>query len=173
MAPSKQNKMPEIVIKGKTGTVKTRRVGTAIVVEKTIERGVITETHKGEGKRVTGKRNPKEVITLTATEVKGLGNDTEEKLKKAMADEKEANLQNMHNMNMIANRHAAMLETAHKAVVKKLTARMNTLANKLAGERHDSKANVSAWTNTKTQRDAAKAVVNTMTTYKKEKKDKK
>ncbi len=141
-------------------------------MEKTIERGVITETHKGNNKRVTGKRKPNEAVTLTAAEVKGLGIDTEEKFQKALAEEKETLKRQVQYMNTQANNHSATLETAHKAVVKKMTAKLNTIANKLAGEKHDSKANVAAWTKMKTERDKAKAELQVLATEKRENKEK-
>ena len=62
--------MPTLSIKGATGTVKTRREGANVVVEKTIDKAVLVETHKGDGKRVNGKQAPGKPITLSAAEVK-------------------------------------------------------------------------------------------------------
>ncbi len=57
--------MPTLSIKGATGTVKTRREGGNVVVEKTIDKAVLVETHKAEGRRVTGKQTPGKPVTLT------------------------------------------------------------------------------------------------------------
>ncbi len=122
--------MPAISIKGTTRTVKSRRVGTDIIVEKTIEKGVITETNTGgDNSRVTGKQNPKEVITLSAAEVTGIGNDLEEKIQKGLADSVARNKTQLQHMNTQANRHAEILETQHKAAVKKPASDIPTAVN--------------------------------------------
>ncbi len=64
--------MPTISIKGTTGTVKSRRQGANVIVEKTIEKGVITEAHKGTGKRIRGKQAA--IISLSAEDAKGFEN---------------------------------------------------------------------------------------------------
>ena len=76
--------MPTITLKGTTGTTKATRDGRDIVVEKTIDRAVITEVHKGEGKRAKGKQAPGKPITLSAEEMKGLENSTQERIRDAI-----------------------------------------------------------------------------------------
>ena len=89
--------MPMISIKGTTGATKSKRVGNTIVVEKTIEKGLLKETHQEPGRRVTGKQSAKELITLSAKDIKALTRDAEGK-------GKEATKKQLMNMNLAANR---------------------------------------------------------------------
>jgi hypothetical protein len=77
--------MPTLSIKGATGTVKTRREGGNVVVEKTIDKAVLIETHKGDGKRVKGKQTPGKPITLSAEDVKGFENNTEARIRETLS----------------------------------------------------------------------------------------
>ena len=131
--------MPAISIKGTTGNVKSRREGGDIIVEKTIDKGVITETHKGEGRRVKGKQKPREVITLSAADVKGIEKDTEEKIQAALKAGKETTKRQLQLMNTETNKYGEMLEKKHKAAAKKMTAKVKTIANRLASAKQEAK----------------------------------
>ncbi len=99
--------MPALTIKATTGVTKAKRVGPNLVVEKKVE-GIITETHPTDvGKRVKGKQAAKELVVLTTTEYKAF-QLAEIKIK-----------QQLDAFNVIANRHAASMETKHKAEMKK------------------------------------------------------
>ena len=123
--------MPAISIKGTTGTVKSRRDGANIIVEKTIEKGVITETHKGTGKRIRGKQAA--VITLSAEDAKGFENATAEVLQDAY-----------RGMNVMTNKFGATLEAKHTATMKKMTQRVKTMNSKLTAAKEATKAAVTA-----------------------------
>ena len=128
--------MPTLSIKGATGTVKTRREGSNVVVEKTIDKAVLVETHKAEGKRVTGKQTPGKPITLTAAELKGFENDTQTRIREAVKEGREENKKAISWLNEQANQYGATLEKKleaetkkHKAETKKTAARMKLLTN--------------------------------------------
>ncbi len=90
--------MPAISLKGTTGTIKSRRQGGDIVVEKTINKAVITETHKGQGRRIKGKQADRSVVTLTPEEVNGFDRDTQRKIQiafDAVRDESKKKLQDI------------------------------------------------------------------------------
>ncbi len=63
----------------------------------------------------------KKSSSLSAAEVKGIGNDLEEKIQKGFAESVARNKTQLQHMNTQANRHAEILETQHKAAIKKLT----------------------------------------------------
>ncbi len=131
--------MPAISIKGTTGNVKSRREGGDIIVEKTIEKAVVTETHQGEGKRVKGKQKPRELITLSVADVKGFEKDTAEKIKEAVKDGKEATKKQLQLMNTQTNEYGEKLEKKHKAAVKKMTIKVKQLTKQLEGVKETGK----------------------------------
>jgi hypothetical protein len=131
--------MPAITLKGTTGTIKSRQEGSNVVVEKTIDKAVITETHKGEGKRVKGKQAPGKPITLTAAEVKGFGNNTETRIKEAVKVGKEENKKAIAALNEMANQYGATLEKKHQEESKKMTKNMNVLTAKLVQTKQTNK----------------------------------
>jgi hypothetical protein len=128
--------MPAITLKGATGDVKTRREGSNVIVEKTIDKAVLVETHKAGGKRVTGKQTPGKPVTLTAADLKGFENDTQTRIKEAVKVGKEENKKAILWLNEQANQYGATLEKKleaetkkHKAETKKTAARMKLLTN--------------------------------------------
>ena len=128
--------MPAITLKGATGTVKTRREGSNVIVEKTIDKAVLVETHKAGGKRVTGKQTPGKPVTLTAADLKGFETDTQARIKEAVKVGKEENKKAISWLNEQANQYGATLEKKldaetkkHKAETKKTAARMKLLTN--------------------------------------------
>ena len=138
--------MPAITLKGATGDVKTRREGNNVVVEKTIDKAVLVETHKAEGRRVKGKQTPGKPITLTAAELKGFENGTETRVREAVREGKEENKKAMSALNEQANQYGATLEKKleaetkkHKAETKKTAARMKLLTNTVIKTRQANK----------------------------------
>ena len=128
--------MPAITLKGATGDVKTRREGNNVVVEKTIDKAVLVETHKAGGKRVTGKQTPGKPVTLTAADLKGFEADTQTRIKEAVNVGREENKKAISWLNEQANQYGATLEKKldaeekkHKAETKKTAARMKLLTN--------------------------------------------
>ncbi len=128
--------MPTLSIKGATGTVKTRREGGNVVVEKTIDKAVLVETHKAGGKRVTGKQTPGKPVTLTAADLKGFETDTQARIKEEVKVGREENTKAIEWLNEQANQYGATLEKKlaaeekkHKAETKKTAARMKLLTN--------------------------------------------
>mgnify|MGYP000727365119 CR=1 FL=1 len=137
--------MPMISLKETTGTTKSKRVGNTIVVEKTIEKGLLKETHQEPGRRVTGKQSAKELVTLSAKEIKALTKEAE-----AKGDEKTK--KQLMNMNIAANKVTGKMEASHRAAMK-------TVSDKLA--------------RTETDRNKLQAELNNMVEAKKEKKERK
>ena len=128
--------MPAITLKGATGDVKTRREGNTVIVEKTIDKAVLVETHKAGGKRVTGKQTPGKPVTLTAADLKGFEADTQARIKEAVKVGREENKKAILWLNEQANQYGATLEKKlaaeekkHKAETKKTAARMKLLTN--------------------------------------------
>jgi hypothetical protein len=120
--------MPALTIKATTGLTKAKRVGPNLVVEKKVE-GVITETHPTDvGKRVKGKQAAKELVVLTTTEYKAF-QTAELKIK-----------QQLEAINALANRHAASLETKHKAEMKKEQNKLNKVTLQLGIAKQASKS---------------------------------
>jgi hypothetical protein len=101
--------MPAIVLKAETGTTKSRREGNTTIVEKTVEKGVLTETHTGPGHRLNGKQGAKQTITLSTAELKALKGD------------KAASVKQVANINIQANKFMGQMEAAHKAELKVIT----------------------------------------------------
>ncbi len=165
--------MTAISIKGTTGNVKSRREGGDIIVEKTIEKAVVTETHQGAGKRVKGKQKPRELITLSAADVKGLEQETAEKIKEAMKDGKEATKKQLQLMNKATNDYGEMLERKHKAAEENMAAKMETIANKLTAAKQATKETAKAKTKIQGQLDKARAELNSIEAEKKERKERK
>ena len=106
--------MPTISLKGTTGTTKSKRVGNTIVVEKTIEKALLKETHQGQGRRVTGKQAAQEIVTFSAKEVRALSKEAETK-----ADEKIK--KHITAMNISANKAMQKMETTHRKELKTAT----------------------------------------------------
>ena len=106
--------MPTISIKGTTGTTKSKRVGNTIVVEKTIEKALLKETHQGQGRRVTGKQAAQEIVTFSAKEVRALTKEAEKK-----ADEKIK--KHITAMNIAANKAMQKMEATHRTELKTVT----------------------------------------------------
>jgi hypothetical protein len=132
-----KRKMPYISLKGTTGTTKTKRVGDNIIVEKTIEKGVLKETHKEPGRRVTGKQPAKDLVKLSAAEIKAFAKDTEEKIARALKEGKETNKKQLMSMNLAANKMTERMETSHRATMKTVSdklARTETDRNNLQTE---------------------------------------
>jgi hypothetical protein len=123
--------MPTITLKGTTGTTKSRREGRDIVIEKTIDRAVITEIHKGDGKRVKGKQAPGKPITLSAAEMEGFENNIQERIREALREDKEETKKTVAGINEQANRFGATLEKKHQTEAKKMTTKLNVLTAKL------------------------------------------
>ena len=123
--------MPAITLKGATGDVKTRREGSNVIVEKTIDKAVLVETHKAGGKRVTGKQTPGKPVTLTAADLKGFETDTQARIKEAVKVGREENKKAISWLNEQANQYGATLEKKHQAETKKMATKLNILTNKL------------------------------------------
>ncbi len=96
-----------------------------IISLKTIDRAVITEIHKGEGKRAKGKQAPAKPITLSAEEMKGLENSTQERIREAIREDVAETKRAVAGINEQANRFAARLEQKHKKEAKKMKTQMN------------------------------------------------
>ncbi len=138
--------MPTLSIKGATGTVKTRRAGGNVIVEKTIDKAILVETHKAGGKRVTGKQTPGKPVTLTAADLKGFETDTQARIKEAVKVGKEENKKAISWLNEQANQYGATLEKKleaetkkHTAETKKTAARMKLLTNTVVKTRQANK----------------------------------
>ena len=98
--------MPAIVLKAETGTTKSRREGNTTIVEKTVEKGVLTETHTGVGHRLNGKQGAKQTVTLSTAELKALKGD------------KAAGAKQVANINIQANKFMGQLEAVHQIEIK-------------------------------------------------------
>jgi microcystin-dependent protein len=109
MGPLEKHEMPAIVLKAETGTTKSRREGNTTIVEKTVEKGVLTETHTGAGHRLKGKQAGKQTVTLSTAELK------------ALKAGKAASVTQVANINIQANKFMGQMEASHKAELKVIT----------------------------------------------------
>jgi hypothetical protein len=163
--------MPTLSIKGATGTVRTRREGSNVVVEKTIDKAILIETHKGDGKRARGKQAPGKPITLSATEVKGFENNTEARIREALSAGTEENKKTIAAINAQANRFGAMLEKKHEAETETMKKKVQDLTNKLVAVKQAKKKQEIALTKTP-EAERIKVGMNMLANQMLEKKDK-
>ena len=110
--------MPAILLKAQTGTTKSRREGNKTIVEKTVEKGVLTETHTDTSHRLKGKQSAKQTVTLSAAEIKAFDKVNDEKIEKGLRAGKAANAKQLANMNTQANKSVGQLEASHRAALK-------------------------------------------------------
>ena len=124
--------MPAIVLKAQTGTTKSRKDGNKTIVEKTVEKGVLTETHTDTTHRLRGKQSAKQSVTLSAAELKAFGKGNDEKIEAGLRSGKAANAKTLANMNTQANKSVGELEAYHKAALKLMSDKLATTAFELA-----------------------------------------
>ena len=123
--------MPAISLKGVTSSLKSRRSGGDLVVEKTIQNAILTEVHKPPGKRVTGKQADTSVITLTPAEVNALDRDTQRKVQIALDTGRDESKKRLAAMTAVANKSGAKVKAKHTAVAKKQTLKVTLLTKQL------------------------------------------
>ncbi len=73
--------MPAILLKAQTGTTKSRREGNKTIVEKTVEKGVLTETNTDTSHRLKGKHSANKTVTVSAAEIKAFDKVNDQTLK--------------------------------------------------------------------------------------------
>ena len=110
--------MPAILLKAQTGTTKSRREGNKTIVEKTVEKGVLTETHTDTSHRLKGKQSAKQTVTLSAAEIKAFDKGNDEKIEKGLRAGKAGAAKTLAGMNAQANKLVGQLEAAHRAELK-------------------------------------------------------
>ncbi len=112
--------MPAILLKAQTGTTKSRREGNKTIIEKTVEKGVLTETHTDTSKRLRGKQSANQTVTLSAAEIKALDKVNDEKIAKGLGAGKAANARQLANMNIAANKAVGQVRAELKLATDKL-----------------------------------------------------
>ena len=124
--------MPAIVLKAQTGTTKSRKDGNKTIVEKTVEKGVLTETHTDTTHRLRGKQSAKQSVTLSAAELKAFGKGNDEKIEAGLRSGKAANAKTLANMNTQANKAVGQLEASHRAALKLVEDKLAKTTSELA-----------------------------------------
>ncbi len=131
--------MPAIVLKAQTGTTKSRREGNTTIIEKTVEKGLLTESHTDPGRRLKGKQAAKQTVTFSAAEMKAFDKSNDEKIEKGR---KAATAKTLASMNAQANRYGAVLEANHRAEMKILADKLGRAEAELktmVGDKRDKK----------------------------------
>ena len=121
--------MPAIVLKAQTGTTKSRREGNTTIIEKTVEKGLLTESHTDPGRRLKGKQAAKQTVTFSAAEMKAFDKSNDEKIEKGR---KAATAKTLASMNAQANKYGGMLEANHRAAMKLLADKLERAEAELA-----------------------------------------